>query len=193
MKTLEINTPKGPVTLSYSEVDKHWSFFNGSQEAMNYLDNQATEMGWVYDRKKKNFQADFIAENAEIFNGKEKDQTPEQLWADQPEDWKEENLVNRNSIKTREFLDGISNLQILLNKNYRKVVHVNGNTAALFFFGQFSDKSWYPMTGSDYYSINNLPKFIKRHIDMDIIQKYLIDKSQYPHGIMFENKKIVDL
>jgi hypothetical protein len=103
--------------------------------------------------------------------------------------------------RTREFIDGISNLKILKTKPYRKIVHVNGMTAALFFYIQLSGE-WVPYTGSGYYpcgpaDIENLPSFIKRHIDLEKLQDYInqwaMGNSKYPTGLHFENENTIKL
>ncbi|HAN19605.1 MAG: hypothetical protein A2X13_14805 [Bacteroidetes bacterium GWC2_33_15] len=84
----------------------------------------------------------------------------------------------------------------------RKIVHVNGNTASLLFFIMDSTKRWIPLTGTNYMKFNfstfkNLPEFIKRHIDVDVLQDYTNQKelgnySKYPFGLYFENQEIVN-
>lgn len=86
---------------------------------------------------------------------------------------------------------------------YRKVVHVNGDTVALFFYIQDSTKRWIPWTGTDYkpcgfFDFKNLPNFIKRHIDLDILQDYVNQRAmgnfrKYPFGLHFENGNLVKL
>jgi len=67
MKTLTIDTGLGKVKLTYSEVAQKWNYFSGNQEALKEIDKICTELGWVYDQKLKNFQANFVAENADKF------------------------------------------------------------------------------------------------------------------------------
>lgn len=67
MKTLKIDTGKGQVTLTYSEVAQKWDYFEGSQSAFNMLDEMCNNLGWNYDQKLKNYQANFVAENKELF------------------------------------------------------------------------------------------------------------------------------
>lgn len=83
MKTLEIQTPSGNVTLTYSEIGQEWDFFSGSDLALKEIDRMCEEMGYKYEPKKKNRMADFVAENADQFGdviGQEK--TTDQLWSD---------------------------------------------------------------------------------------------------------------
>lgn len=101
----------------------------------------------------------------------------------------EEVMKTQNTPRTREFVGGKSSLNLIKNKPYRKIVHVNGNTAALFFFA-YSDvsKEWQPLVGSGYYSFNvieDLPRFIRRHIDENNLVSYL--QSNEVLGPYFEN------
>jgi hypothetical protein len=86
---------------------------------------------------------------------------------------------------------------------YRKVVHVNGDSAALFFYIQDSTKIWIPWTGTEYKpceftTFPKLPNFIKRHIDVDVLQDYANQRAmgnykKYPVGLHFENGELVQL
>ena len=67
MKTLKIDTGVGTVVLTFSEVAQKWDYFSGPQEALKQIDSICTELGWVYDPKVKNFQANYVAENADKF------------------------------------------------------------------------------------------------------------------------------
>lgn len=91
----------------------------------------------------------------------------------------------------------------LFKQSYRKVVHVNGETVALFFYIQDSTKRWIPWTGTDYkpcdfFTFENLPNFIKRHIDAEILQDYANQRAmgnykKYPFGLQFENGNLVNI
>lgn len=84
MKTLKIDTGKGQVVLTYSEVAQKWDYFSGSQEAFNMIDEMCYQLGWEYDPKLKNYQANFVAENADKFVvDAEEEQTTDQLWSDE--------------------------------------------------------------------------------------------------------------
>lgn len=67
MKTLKIDTGNGQVTLTYGNVDSKWDIFAGSQDAINKLEQMCIELGWVYNRKERNFLANFAAENFDKF------------------------------------------------------------------------------------------------------------------------------
>ena len=83
MKTLKIDTGAGTVVLTYSEVAEKWDFFSGSQSAYKMIDEMCYQLGWEYDMKKKNYQANFVAENADKFVVDAKEEmTTDQLWGD---------------------------------------------------------------------------------------------------------------
>ena len=84
MKTLKIDTGKGQVTLTYHESAQKWEYFSGSQSAFDEIDRICAELGWEYDRKLKNYQANFVAENADKFVVDEiKEKTSDELWSDE--------------------------------------------------------------------------------------------------------------
>ena len=97
----------------------------------------------------------------------------------------------------------VSDLWRLHKAPYRKVVHVNGDTAALVFYIQDSTGRWLPWTGTEYKpcgftTFPKLPGFIKRHIDADILQDYANQRAmgnykKYPMGLHFENGELVQL
>jgi hypothetical protein len=96
-------------------------------------------------------------------------------------------------MRTREFINGLSCFQKLLSSDYRKVCHVNGNTAALFFYIKDSRGKWIPWTGTDYRPLTNLPNFIKRHINEEFMREYLDsneNRIKNPFGLYFENGKL---
>ncbi len=91
----------------------------------------------------------------------------------------------------------------LLRQPYRKIVHVNGETASLIFFIRDSTKRWIPWTGTDYmpcgfFSFPKLPTFIKRHVDPEILQDYATERAmgnykKYPFGLYFENGELISM
>jgi len=83
MKTLEVTTTKGTVTLTYSEVAKKWDLFSGNQESMNLLESMCVDMGWAWDMKKRNFFTNFVAENYELFAAEKSTQTTDELWGNE--------------------------------------------------------------------------------------------------------------
>ena len=104
-------------------------------------------------------------------------------------------------MKTREF-HNTSALELLQRKEYRKIVHVRGDSAALFFFIQQSDGKWIPWTGTEYYpfdvfSFDQLPDIIKRHIDPQALQQRendlaAGDKRKYALGMYFEDGQYLE-
>jgi len=80
MKTLEVTTTKGSVTLTYSEAAKKWDLFSGSQEAMINLESMCEDMGWMWDSKKRNFFPNFVAENYDLFAADLVARTTTELW-----------------------------------------------------------------------------------------------------------------
>jgi len=81
MKTLKIDTGVGTVVLTFSEVAQRWDYFSGPQEAFKQIDVICNELGYVYDPKLKNFQANFVAENSDSFVvDAEKEMTTDELW-----------------------------------------------------------------------------------------------------------------
>lgn len=97
----------------------------------------------------------------------------------------------------------VSDLWRLRKVPYRKVVHVNGDTTALFFYIQDSTGRWVPWTGTEYkscdfFTFEKLPSFIKRHIDTEVLQDYANQRAmgnykKYPMGLHFENGELVQL
>ena len=84
MKTLKIDTGKGTVTLTYSEVAQKWDYFSGTQSAFDEIDRICAELGWEYDRKLKNYQANFVAENADKFVVDAiEEKTTDELWSNE--------------------------------------------------------------------------------------------------------------
>jgi hypothetical protein len=108
-----------------------------------------------------------------------------------------------NIPKTREFLNGFSNLEFIQRYGYRKVVHINKEKAALLFLTEEKAGKWISFTSSRYYpcgvlDINSLPNFIKRHINFDVLQDYanhlaIGDLDKYADGLYFENGITVNL
>ena len=103
--------------------------------------------------------------------------------------------------QTKEFSNGISSINRLHKKPYRKSVHAIGQSASLVFFTPGPENKWIPWTASKYYrfdfSFTGLPNFISRHIDPEIMQDYINDWAaggeQYPTGIYFEDGEIAKL
>lgn len=84
MKTLKIDTGKGTVTLTYSEVAQKWDYFSGSQSAFDEIDRICAELGWEYNRKLKNYQSNFVAENADKFVVDAiEEKTTDELWSNE--------------------------------------------------------------------------------------------------------------
>jgi hypothetical protein len=116
----------------------------------------------------------------------------------------ESKATTMNTIpKTREFLNGFSNLEFIQRAGYRKVVHVNQENAALLFLTEEEKGKWITFTSSKYYpcgvlDVNSLPNFIKRHINFDVLQDYanhlaIGDFDKYAEGLYFENGNVAKL
>lgn len=106
--------------------------------------------------------------------------------------------------RTREFLGNrSSSLNLIRGKDYRKIVHVNGNEIALHFYIKNSEGRWDPMTGTDYIPfdpdhLERIPGFILRHIVKDKIQDYMESRrnheyQKYSLGLHFENGQLVEI
>jgi len=111
-------------------------------------------------------------------------------------------MKTQETPRTREFVGGVSSLSRIQNKEYRKVVHVNGETASLIFYTKDSKGKWIPWTGSKYYpcdpfELENLPSFIRRHLNLNLMQDYMESQavgnfSKYPVGLYLENGQLVN-
>ena len=103
---------------------------------------------------------------------------------------------------TREFTSNTSEFKKLLENPYRKIVHVNGETAALLFFLEEPQGKLTLWTGSKYIEFDpitfkKLPKFITRHIDLSILQEYvnsIYSGRRVPsEGLFFEDGNLIKL
>ena len=91
------------------------------------------------------------------------------------------------------------NIKSIVGKTYRKVIHVNGNSAALIILLKVKDE-WVNWTTSEYFkfdvfSFDKLPNFITRHVNKDTLQNYINSRESnnfnlYPLGLFFEDKEI---
>lgn len=107
-------------------------------------------------------------------------------------------------MRTNEIFNGISALKLLNDKkNYRKIVHINKNKASLIFYIEEEGGKFIPFYGTGYkncdpFSFRNLPNFIKRHINVDILQDYVNNQAmgnvkKYPYGLYFEEGESVKI
>lgn len=110
----------------------------------------------------------------------------------------------RNKSMSKSTMTGnISCFWKLFKAPYRKIVHVNGDTVAMIFFVEDRPGKWIPWTGTDYkpcgfFDVQNLPNFIKRHIDFDVMQDYancraMGNYKKYSFGLYFENGELVQV
>jgi hypothetical protein len=76
-------------------------------------------------------------------------------------------------------------------KEYFKQVHVLGNKAYLMLMSTRIDKKGMYMVGSLDYSLDNLPNFIKRHIDFELLEKSKATLDYRAFGIYFRDGKII--
>ena len=76
-------------------------------------------------------------------------------------------------------------------KEYFKQVHVIGNKAILMLMSTRTNKKGIYITGSLEYSLDNLPNFIKRHIDFDLLEKSKITSDYRVWGMYFRDGKLI--
>jgi len=76
-------------------------------------------------------------------------------------------------------------------KEYFKQVHVMGGKAYLMLMSTRTDKKGMYMVGSLDYSLDNLPNFIKRHIDFDLLEKSKQTSDYRVWGVYFRDGKII--
>lgn len=75
--------------------------------------------------------------------------------------------------------------------NWFKQVHVIGNKAYLMLMSTKTDKKGIYITGSLEYSLDNLPNFIKRHINFDLLEKSKDTLDYRAFGMFFRDGKII--
>lgn len=75
--------------------------------------------------------------------------------------------------------------------NWFKQVHVIQNKAYLMLMSTKSDKKGMYITGSLEYTLDNLPNFIKRHIDFSEIEKAKGTLDYRAFGLYFRDGKII--
>jgi hypothetical protein len=76
-------------------------------------------------------------------------------------------------------------------ENWFKQVHVFGNSAKLMLMSTKSDKKGMYITGSLDYSLDNLPNFIKRHIDFSEVEKAKGSLNYRAFGLFFKDGKLI--
>jgi hypothetical protein len=75
--------------------------------------------------------------------------------------------------------------------NFFKQVHVHGGKAILMLMSTKSDKKGMFVVGSLEYSLDNLPNFIKRHIDLLVLDKMMDNKDFNVWGAYFRDGKSI--
>ena len=100
--------------------------------------------------------------------------------------------ANHSSLSREENKRPISWLtRFTTEKEYFKQVHVIKDEAYLMLMSTKSDKKGIYVTGSLSYKLDNLPEFIKRHIDFSEIEKAK-DSLQYrAFGLFFRDGKLI--
>ena len=100
--------------------------------------------------------------------------------------------VGHSSLTTAENRRPVSWLtRFTTEKEYFKQVHVMGDKAILMLMSTRTDKKGMYMTGSLEYSLDNLPNFIKRHIDFDLLEKSKVTLDYRAFGMYFRDGKII--
>lgn len=103
----------------------------------------------------------------------------------------------RNSFDLSRCLRGFDNqkkswlLNFTTGKDFFKQVHVIGNKAYLMLMSTKSDKKGMYITGSLEYNLDNLPNFIKRHIDFSEVEKAKGTLDYRAFGLYFRDGKII--
>lgn len=99
---------------------------------------------------------------------------------------------NHSSLTTAENRKPLSWLtRFTTEKEYFKQVHVMGNKAILMLMSTKSDKKGMYITGSLDYSLDNLPNFIKRHIDFKEVEKSKENIDYRAFGLYFRDGKLI--
>lgn len=75
--------------------------------------------------------------------------------------------------------------------NWFKQVHVFGNSAKLMLMSTKHDKNGMYIVGSLEYSLDNLPNFIKRHIDFSQVEKVQCTLQYRAFGLFFKDGKLI--
>ena len=75
--------------------------------------------------------------------------------------------------------------------NWFKQVHVFGNSAKLMLMSTKHDKNGMYIVGSLEYSLDNLPNFIKRHIDFSQVEKVQGTLQYRAFGLFFKDGKLI--
>jgi hypothetical protein len=76
-------------------------------------------------------------------------------------------------------------------ENWFKQVHVVKDKAYLMLMSTKTDKKGMYIVGSLEYSLDNLPSFIKRHIDFDLLEKSKQTSDYRVWGTYFKDGKII--
>ena len=100
--------------------------------------------------------------------------------------------VDHSSLTTAENRRPVSWLtRFTTEKEYFKQVHVMGNKAILMLMSTRTDKKGIYITGSLEYSLDNLPNFIKRHIDFKEVEKAKETLNYRAFGLYFIDGKLI--
>jgi hypothetical protein len=75
--------------------------------------------------------------------------------------------------------------------SFFKQVHVHGGQAVLMLMSTKTDKKGMYVVGSLEYSLDNLPNFIKRHIDFSILETMILNKDFNVWGAYFRDGKLI--
>lgn len=76
--------------------------------------------------------------------------------------------------------------------DYFKQVHVLGDRAYLMLMSTRSSLKGMYITGSLDYKLDNLPNFIKRHIDFEVLSKQMETKDFRSFGAFFRDGKLIN-
>jgi hypothetical protein len=76
--------------------------------------------------------------------------------------------------------------------NWFKQVHVFGNSAKLMLMSTKTDKKGMYITGSLDFDLDNLPNFIKRHIDFSEVEKAKGTLQYRAFGLFFKDGKLIN-
>lgn len=101
--------------------------------------------------------------------------------------------VQHSSLTRKENIKPVSWLtRFTLEKDYFKQVQVIGNKAYLMLMSTKSDKKGIYVTGSLEYNLDNLPNFIKRHIDFSIVESKKETIEYRAFGLLFKEGKLIE-
>lgn len=97
--------------------------------------------------------------------------------------------ASNNSTKVIKPLSWLT--PFMTGKEFFKQVHVIQNKAYLMLMSTKSDKKGMYITGSLEYNLDNLPNFIKRHIDFSEVEKAQGTLNYRAFGLIFRDGKLM--